>query len=656
VALSPQPIKLRDVDVRSSVPIRGVDGTLGTTYPDRGVSSAEVRNHPVLSEPDVLHALGGGEVALRPESPSGVHVRGGASDQVSYHLDGIPVFSPYHTAGTFSAWNPDAIARLELVTLSRPPAFPEALTGSIAAMTRRSGQQLRLQGALSNTQGRGTIDGPLGHSGAGYLFGLRSTFPGLLVRRGEPSHITGESYDLVAVLAAPWARGQVQGLGYSTENEIEAAADPETSGSAPARNALAWKSRSLGATWTKSVRGTPVLLRAWSATLKADGAWRGQDSLRERLVASRRDEGILAMVELGRSGKATVAGVHAARSRTTYLFRPDSGNSFAMRVDTPVAAAFLQHEREVVPRVRADLSLIGTAAARGVHASPTARIRVTPSAALSLSATYARRHQFAQSLRNPESVVSNIFPVDVYVGSGDWGVPVARSDLAIAAAEVRPAAGVRLGVQGYASRSEGVALVAPSSAGPVASDRVEEGSGRSHGLALEFGVSSARVGLLASYGVQHVRLEYSDSIYTPEHGATHSLEAGVVFFTSTTSDIRLGVSTLAGRRATAAIGAFEWEACNLLDGGCEFAGSPQREDSLGATRLPAYVRVDLAFRKHWHLQIAGHDGQVALFGTVTNLLGRRNVLTVAVDRVSGERTQISMRPRSPLVVGVDWRF
>jgi hypothetical protein len=47
---------------------------------------------------------------------------------------------------------------------------------------------------------------------------------------------------------------------------------------------------------------------------------------------------------------------------------------------------------------------------------------------------------------------------------------------------------------------------------------------------------------------------------------------------------------------------------------------------------------------------------MAVFATMTNVLGRRNVLTVAVDPVTGGRTRIEMRPRSPLVVGVDWRF
>jgi hypothetical protein len=46
---------------------------------------------------------------------------------------------------------------------------------------------------------------------------------------------------------------------------------------------------------------------------------------------------------------------------------------------------------------------------------------------------------------------------------------------------------------------------------------------------------------------------------------------------------------------------------------------------------------------------------LALYGTFTNLLARSNVLTVATDS-TGRRTPIEMRPRAPLIVGLDWRF
>src|SRR5215218_3812010 len=104
VAMRAAPVRLAAVEVRRPIAVRGAEGDDSVGFPDRWISAAAVRNHPLLAEPDVFLAVGGGEVALSPESPSGVHIRGGASDQTAYVLDGIPVFSPYHAAGVFGAW------------------------------------------------------------------------------------------------------------------------------------------------------------------------------------------------------------------------------------------------------------------------------------------------------------------------------------------------------------------------------------------------------------------------------------------------------------------------------------------------------------------------------------------------------------------------
>src|SRR5439155_22640364 len=104
-------------------------------------------------------------------------------------------------------------------------------------------------------------------------------------------------------------------------------------------------------------------------------------------------------------------------------------------------------------------------------------------------------------------------------------------------------------------------------------------------------------------------------------------------------------------------GGFEWEACNLLDQGCEFGGSPHTGGQpLGETALPPYFRVDLGVRKQWRFDVRGNDASITLFGTVTNIFSRRNVLTYARNPSTGRLAEIEMRPLSPLVVGLDWRF
>jgi hypothetical protein len=83
VSLRPEPVRIPTLEVRAPVVVRGAGADDTTAYADRGLSIAAVRNHPLLAEPDVFQALGGGEVALRPESPSGLHVRGGSTDQTT---------------------------------------------------------------------------------------------------------------------------------------------------------------------------------------------------------------------------------------------------------------------------------------------------------------------------------------------------------------------------------------------------------------------------------------------------------------------------------------------------------------------------------------------------------------------------------------------
>ncbi|MGH7646195.1 MAG: TonB-dependent receptor [Gemmatimonadales bacterium] len=662
VALRPEPITLEAIAARVAVPVRGLDDGDSTAFPDRGLSMGAVREHPLLAEPDVLQALGGGEVGLRPESPSGIHVRGGASDQVAYLLDGIPVFSPYHAAGSFSAWNADALSRLRLETSAPASGLPDALSGVVSATTRAPGAQARTQGSISTTQARVTIDGPLGRDGAGFLFSTRSGFPGFPAPQRESSYLRGETGDWLAKLESRLFGGRIRVLGYGRDTEIEAAAVavPEGAGaSGIARNVFVWRSRSAGGEWTRQLDGVAFQIRAWHALGDAGAVWSASDSAPRGLTAQRRDAGLLAAVHMSGGQSRTAVGVRTQWSSTAYRVAFDSGvgGSWALRGRTPVSAAFVQHARSLGVRTELELALVGAVAAGTVHLSPRAQLRWSPSTALSVSGGYARLHQFAQSLRNAESVVGTVFPVDLYVGVGSPGVPVARSDQGLVALEYRPTAGTRVGAQAYARDFDGLLLVAPRDGDPFATSGFVVGSGTARGASLDVGLQGARYGVVASYGVQRVRLEHGAGRYVPEHGATHSIDAGVIVYPAATFSLRLGASSVLGRRATALDGPFEWEACNLLDRGCEFAGSPHyRPEALGATPLPAYFRVDLGIRKHWHLNIAGRDGQIAVFGTVTNLFGRRNFLTVAPDAATGERAGVEMRPRAPLVVGIDWRF
>ena len=415
------------------------------------------------------------------------------------------------------------------------------------------------------------------------------------------------------------------------------------------RNTFEWRSQSIGGEWRRAFASATVSLLGWSASSDASSQWAGGSGV--DLLSRRRDKGLTGTVERG----ATMAGFRIERIATSY--RVSSTADSALDRSSHVVSAFVQHTASLHERVTADLGLSAASALGGVYPGARAGLRWLASERVTLSGNYARTHQFAQSLRNSESVVGTVFPADLYVSAGTPGVPVARSEQMILAGDYRPSAALRVGVQGYVRASDGLVIVAPRETAPFAAGAFVTGSGASRGVSLDVAVSKARYGLMASYGWQRVRMRYGDSSYVPDYATSHLIDGGAIVFPTPTTSVRIGASAGIGRRTSVVAGGLEWESCNLLDQGCEFAGSPHNEPGApAATALPAYLRLDVGVRKHWHLHVGARDVTLAVFGTVTNVVGRRNTLSYVRNPSTGEISAIGMRPLSPLVVGLDWRF
>ncbi len=657
VAIEPRPMRLELVEVRAPVAVRGLETPDSAGFPDRETSIEAVRNHPLLSEPDAFEGLGGGDVVLNPETPSGVHIQGGASDQTSYLLDGFPVFNPYHAAGIASAWNPDALARLRLWSSQPVAGQPLSLAGTVEGVTRAPGATWQGQWSLSTTQARLTLDGPLGPRGAGVLLGVRSGLHDLVAPRDEASYLRGGTGDALAVFEAPVVGGRLRVLGYANGNEIGATAAPD-SASRTRRHSFEWNSVTLGGAWGRASRDFDLRILGWSSRSDVVARWLPPGSV-AALSSMRRDLGVLAAAEHRSRRMTSTWALRFDQTRTSYRVDPESSAtaSFRLRAVTPVATLGAGATRRLGGRTEAELGTALTISAGAAHPGGRARLSWRASTTVTLSARYARVHQFTQSLRNVESVVGAVFPVDAFVGIGASGVPLARGEQGSLAAELRPGSGIRLGLQAYARRSTGLVLVAPREEGPFATRGFVTGASTAQGVALDLAVQSKRYAILVNYGLERVRLKHADSSYVPEHAASHRLEGGVIVFPSASASVRLGVVAALGRRTTVAQGGLEWESCNLLDRGCEFIGSPRYEgEPLGGQALPAYLRIDLGLRKHWHVAPWGHDSLVAVFGAFTNVMGRKNLLTYARDPATGQLRGIELRPSAPLVVGIDGHF
>ncbi len=632
---------------------------------DRRASDVAIRNNPMLTEPDVLLSVSGGTVVTNPEAPSGLNVRGGATDHVAYLLDGIPVFSPLHTAGVFSAWNPDAIASVTLSSSMPSAGDLAALSGAVSGRTRTPSGRLAAQGAMSTTQARMTIDGRVGHTDATALVSVREGLPSLVAPRYERGFVRGQSADRLGTFESALFGGRLHVLGFESVDRVHASAvvaeGPRTLDD-PAANSYRWRSRSIGAEW-RAVRGAQVVrMLGWRASSDAGATW-GVSTERLSMQSTRVDGGLLASVQRNTSRSTTVAGLRVERSRTAYRIAPSETDarhqttSSGLAASTFTSTAFAEHAVHVTDRhdIRLDLS---AAAFRGrMYTGPRAQWQWQVSERFALTSSYARLHQFAQSLRNQESVTGTVFPAELYIGAGGPLVPVARSDQGLVSATFAGSSGVQVNAEVFRRRLRNVLVVAANSAEPFATRPPAIGDGVVRGLGINASLSRNRFGMVASYGLQRVRYATDRVSFVPEQGAVHRVDGGLTIHPMPSLSIRFGVAGALGRRSTPVIGAFEWEACNLRDRGCEFAGSPRANTAaLGGTSLPGYLRADLGIRKHWHAEFGGRDVQVALFGAATNLVGRQNVLTYATDALSGTLGPVDMRPRAPLVVGLDWRF
>lgn len=661
ISLLAIPMRLETLEVRPTVSIPGSTEEPLPAGLDRSVSFSAIRNYPQLIEPDAFLALGGGWVHAQPESPNGLHIRGGASDQTAYLLDGIPVFNPYHTAGLFSAWNPDAIARLDLSGAAPRASEPHTLSGTVSATTRAPSDHLEAQGAASTSNARFTLDGPLGSGGAGFLISGRSGYPTVMARKNDASYQRGQTRDWLSKIELPVRQHRFRVLGYVNDNDLFSGAVAEGTGPEQpqnrARNLFEWNSASIGASWERESATMPWRALAWSAGSNAAAAWR-RDSGAFEIASTRRDQGVSLTGEYRREHSSTMWGARFERMVTRY--RSDSVDNSTRTLDLNsrgwLGTLYSEHEQALGQRwsVRLGTALLGDA--RTARVSPRAQLRWQPTEALLLSGSYSRQYQHAQSLRNDESIASNVFPADLYVGAGTANVPIAASDQGVLDAEYRYASGLRVGAHAYARKMKGLVLVAPVSPEPFATRSFAVGHGVARGVSLDMAKSAVRWGMMADYGVQEVEYALGPTRFRPSHGPRHVAEAGVIVFPTATSSVRVGVVSEAGRRTTVVDGAVEWEACNLRDRGCEFAGSPRATGPLGASALPRYTRIDVGAQKHWHLTLAGRDALIALFGAVTNVAGRRNLLTFSRDPVSGARSDIEMRPQAPLVVGMEWRF
>lgn len=136
----------------------------------------------MLGQPDLikgLQQLPG--VAMGTEGLSGLYVRGGNNDENLFLIDNMPIYQVSHVGGLFSAFNPNAIDRLEFFKGFFPARYDGRLSSVTDIQTKR-GDMKKYHGGLSIglIQGNVFLEGPLIKDKLAFHFTMRRSWADLI--------------------------------------------------------------------------------------------------------------------------------------------------------------------------------------------------------------------------------------------------------------------------------------------------------------------------------------------------------------------------------------------------------------------------------------------------------------------------------------------
>ena len=172
------------------------------------VEQKDVKLVPAMVQEDVFQSLKmlPGIISTNDVS-SRFFVRGGAADQNLILLDGLKIFSPFHTMGLFSVFDPDIVQNVELSTGAFPPEYGGRLS-SVVNITSRDGRSDRVaaRGSLNLLSSKLQIEGPA-IGGTSWLINARKSVFSDAFRRMVNQDIPVSFYDLFSKFGAKFPGG-----------------------------------------------------------------------------------------------------------------------------------------------------------------------------------------------------------------------------------------------------------------------------------------------------------------------------------------------------------------------------------------------------------------------------------------------------------------
>lgn len=661
------------------------------------LDASALREAPRLARPDALQALAGSpSVRMQPEMPTTLHVRGGASDESSVLLDGFPIDNLLHSAGAASVIDPSAVSSVELEGAVPSARFGGGLSGIVRVSTLDAPTSATLaSGMLTPGIASALVGLPFSMVHGGVFASLRRGYANLLPRIGginanDPGTIPAWS-DVLVKSVARVGGSTISGLAFATHDRFlfDALATPDAQGAssstpegdAPAasptaapvssdvttsvgdgpQNRFDWSASLAGVSWQHPIARGDASMRLWRSATHVGASWattRGPVRLLSTLVRT----GAEATTTWTSPSARTTAGVRVERMSTVYdvagsaaasgTTLPDSAPLLRLAASPLIITPFaerewhLPHRVTIVSGLRAP-TLNGTTPRIEPHLLTSILLRP----GLQLSLGYARSHQYAQSLRNEESIVDASAGVALPVAVTPGGVPVASADAIVGTLDVPLSPRDRLTFEAYSQWLHDVVLVAPVTGEAFATAGFTTGRGRASGVNVSVAHSSSRWSWDAIGSLSSVTRSAGGATYRPAFAPRVSGSGTMTYRASGRTRLGMAIWGVAGRTTTAVSDTLAWSWAHTLLSQRVISGTPHRyAGRLGSTELPTYVRVDLTAR---HDVPFGRSRVATLFGGIQNILDARNAYGISRS-VAGVQQPLEMMPRS-LVVGIEWR-
>lgn len=176
LSISLESMLLQEVEVVASkeeeMQHRAVMSTIDIPVADIKSSPAFLGENDVLKRVQMFPGVQAGT-----EGTSGMHVRGGSSDQNLILLDGVPVYHATHFLGLFSVFNADAIQSVKLIKAGFPSRYGGRLS-SVLDIRMKEGNLNKLQGSgsLGLVTSKLSLDGPIVKGKTSFLLSARRTY------------------------------------------------------------------------------------------------------------------------------------------------------------------------------------------------------------------------------------------------------------------------------------------------------------------------------------------------------------------------------------------------------------------------------------------------------------------------------------------------